>query len=268
MWGLLVGAVWAAADCTPLYEGEMRELVDAQYKVLLVDEIPDVAEHDRLSRQLEARLTCVGFYVGHELWARYLVSVAIREYFRNGDWRRPLTTALRIDPDVEIPVRPGHPLKQFTPPGAPLPGDPLPPDLHLRLDGTEIHTFVPLDATHLLQRPDGDGITTRFVIGPAEIPKELVGKPRPPAAVRRQQRREAIHVWGTAGSATLLVGGGVALGYGLATHAKFVDPSIDTPAEEEALPGLIASGKPATTAGTTLATIGAIGLGVVWAIPW
>ena len=242
----------------------MRELIDAQYKVLLVDEIPDVAEHDRLSRQLEARLTCVGFLVGRELWARYLVSVAIREYFRSGDWHRPLTTALRIDPRVDIPVREGHALRQFQAPPAPLPGEDLPIELHLRLDGSEIDHFVALDATHLLQRPDGDGTMTRFVVGPAEIPRELVGKPRPPEAVRKQRLRHAIHVWGTAGASTLLVAGGASMAVGFSKHAEFV--KRDT--EEEDLPGLLKVGKPATTAGTTLTAIGAVGLGAVWAIPW
>lgn len=264
-WTWVFGAALAAeSDCTLLHEGEMRELIDAQYKVLVVDELPDVAEHDRLSRQLEARLTCVGFLVGRELWARYLVSVAIREYFRNGDWRRPLTTALRIDPDVEIPVREGHALRQFAAPPPPLPGEPLPTELHLRIDGLDASNFVPLDATHLLQRPDGDGIMTRFVVGPAEIPKEIVARPKPPEAVRRQRRRSAIHTWGTVGSTALLAGGATALGVGFAAHSTFVDPRTD----ESELPGLIERGKPATTAGTTLTAAGALGMAAVWVIPW
>lgn len=267
MWiwaGSMVAALAAESDCTLLYEGEMRELIDAQYKVLLVDELPDVAEHDRLSRQLEARLTCVGFLVGRDLWARYLVSVAIREYFRNGDWRRPLTTALRISPSLELPVREGHPLRQFVPPAPPLPGEPLPPELHLRIDGLDATNFVPLDATHLLQRPNGDGIMTRFVIGPAEIPKEIVARPRPPEAVRQQNRRRAVHTWGTVGTTAVLAGGLSSLAVGLGNHAKFV--AENTPESE--LPDLIAKGKPATTAGTVLTTIGVVGLAAVWTVPW
>ena len=34
----------AAEECTPLYEVEMRELIDAQYKVLLVDRNTDWAD--------------------------------------------------------------------------------------------------------------------------------------------------------------------------------------------------------------------------------
>ena len=265
MWVLaLAFAAAGESDCTLLYEGEMRELIDAQYKVLLVDELPDVAEHDRLSRQLEARLTCVGFMVGRELWARYLVSVAIREYFRDGDWRRPLTTALRIAPTVELPVREGHPLRQFVPSGPPLPGEPLPPELHLRIDGRDASNFVPLDATHLLQRPDGDGIMTRFVVGPAEIPKEIVARPRLPEAVRQQNRRRAVHTWGTAGTTAVLVGGLSSLAAGLVVHAEFA--KLDT--DQAELPGLIEQGKPLTTAGTTLTTIGVLGLAAVWTVPW
>lgn len=263
---LLFGALTYAAEsgCPPLYEVEMRELVDAQYQVLLADELPDVAEHDRLSRALEARLPCAGFPVEADLWSRYLVSIAIREYFRGGDWRKPLTTALRIAPDVEIPVREGHPLRSFRPGAAPAPTGPVPDEVRLRKDGVEITEIVPLDATHLLQRPEGDGFLTAVVVGPAEIPREFLSKPSLPEAERDARRRRLVRTWGTVGAGALLAGGAASLAVGYDAHNRFVDP--ETPEEE--LPGLIARGRPAYRVGGVLVGVGATGAAVVWAVPW
>jgi hypothetical protein len=242
----------------------MRELVDAQYEVLLAAEIPDVAEHDRLSRILETRLPCADFEVTPELWSRYLVSVAIREYFRDGDWRKPLTTALRADPNLVLPVREGHPIRAFVPAPEPPREGPLPEGVAIRKDGVPISEKVPLDAVHLLQRHDGDGLHTEVVVGPADIPREFLQKPKLATAVRREKRKKAIHTWGTVGAATLVASGAAGLVVGLDAHRDFVDPA--TPEDE--LPGLIEKGKPAFTSGVVLLSAGATGAAVVWTIPW
>ena len=254
----------AGDTCPPFLEGEMTELVDAQYKVLLDGEKPNVDEHDRLSRLLETRLPCAGFEVSSDLWARYLVGVAVREYYRGGDWRKPLTTALRIAPAIDIPVRAGHPLKQFAPVSAPLPEGPLPADVALFEDGKKITLLAPLDAVHLLQRHNGDGLQTAVVTGPGEIPPEFLDHPKPTSAVRQAALNKAVHTWGTIGAGALVVAGGASLAVGLGVHEKLTDPS--TPESE--FPSLVAKGKPPFEVGAGLVAAGAVGGAVVWVIPW
>ena len=120
--GLLLPSGAKAANCLPLYELEKKKLLGGTYEILHADE-PDLREHAVLIGQIEARLPCADFEVSAPLWSRYLVSIAIREHYQKGDWEEAITTALRMDPEVEMPVGAGHPFRSFDPAPAHPAGD-------------------------------------------------------------------------------------------------------------------------------------------------
>lgn len=252
----------SAGECPALYELEMRQLVDASYAILHADR-PDLSAHAGLSRQLENRLPCAGFQVTEALWSRYLVGVAIREY-PDGDWTTSLTTALRTDPDAEIPVRPDHPMRAWTPAPAPPPQGPLPPHLTIFKDGSRLAYQLPLDAIHLLQRPQEESFETMVVHGPATIPEGWLKPPRLSKSMRQTRRRKAIHVWGTVGAATLLVGGAASLAVGIGAQKSFQDPA--TPDDE--LRKYERRNDKAMPLGAMFLGAGAAGLAATWIVRW
>ena len=252
-----------AGTCESLYQIEMEELVEASQRILQTVP-PDLEEHSRLVRQVEQRLACADFEVPPELWARFLVSVAVRNYFDATDWQKPLTTALRIDPDVDLGVDRQHPILQWEAPPRPASRGELPEGVTLWLDGEELHHVVRLDATHLLQRWDGDELQTAVIWGPGEIPAEFLTRPRLSTSARRSRRQEAVHTWGTVGSGALILAGGALLGGGLAAHQRFADPT--TPQEE--LADLSQQGRGQATAGSALLIGGAATATAVWTIQW
>ncbi len=252
-----------AGECQALYEAEARELIDASYATLQGEE-PDLPEHDRLMRQVATRLACADFEVGATLWARYLVSMAVRNYYGGADWQRPLTTALRIHPDIDLPVRKGHPLRDFEPAPPPTDRGPLPEGVTLRLDGHPLQTYRPLDALHLLQRYSGDDLQTAVVTGPSEIPQAFLTKPRLPSAVRRVKRAKAIHTWGTVGSGALVLTGATLMVVTNRTYKSYSVQHDDASDLEE----LQASGKTTQNLGNGLFIAGATGAALVWTVPW
>ena len=144
---LLTSGIAQAANCLPLYELEMKKLLDGTYEILHADE-PDLREHAVLIGQIEARLPCADFEVTSKLWSRYLVSIAIREHYQKGDWEEAITTALRLDPEVEMPVGAGHPFRTFEPAPAPPSRGALPDGVMLKKDGIALYDNVPLDALY------------------------------------------------------------------------------------------------------------------------
>ena len=260
---LFVSAPAQAANCLPLYELEMKKLLDGTYEILHADE-PDLREHAVLIGQIEARLPCADFEVKPELWSRYLVSIAIREHYQRGNWEEAITTALRLDPQVEMPVGVGHPFRSFDPAPAPPARSPLPDGVVLNKDGLPLYENVPLDALHLLQRTNGEDWETLVIHGPASIPSTWMKPPPPPASVLRARRKKGIHTVGSIASGLALAGGGTALAVGLATRVVYEDPEQpyeDKPAQME----LINTTVPV---GAALLSVGSVGLGVTWAIPW
>ena len=260
---LLFSTTAWAGECQPLYEAEARELIDASYAAL-EGEQPDLAEHDRLMRQIQTRIPCADWEIDAATWQSYLISMAVRNYFGGQDWRSPMTTAVRIDPSVELPVRKGHPLRDFVP--APPPSDrgPLPEGVSLRLDGRPLQAYRKLDSWALLQRWNGDELQTAVVREPGDIPQAFLTKPRLPSAVRRVKRRNAIHTWGSAGGGALLATGLVISGVGLARNSSF--NAEQTPVAD--LPDLEEQGRRSLTSGAVLLGSGAVALSATWTIPW
>lgn len=260
---LCASAPAQAQSCVPLYELEMKKLLDGTYEVLESAD-PDLKEHATLIGQIETRLPCADFEVTPELWSRYLVSIAVREHYQGGDWEEALTTARRLDPDLQLPVREGHPLTLFEPAPEPASRGPLPDGIRMNKDGLPLYDNVPLDALHLLQRSNGEAWETLVVHGPASIPPAWLKPPPPPPSVRRARRKSSVHTIGSIASGVLLAGGGTALAIGLGARGQALDPEspdedrqqqIDT--NNEVMP-------------VALGLLGAAGVGfaVTWAVPW
>ncbi len=260
---LALSSVARAGECEPLYEAEARELIDASYAALEGEE-PDLAEHDRLMRQIQTRIPCADWEIGPTIWQEYLISMAVRNYFGGQDWQSPMATALRIDPKVELPVRQGHPLRDFEP--APPPSDrgPLPEGVTLRLDGRPLLAYRKIDSWALLQRWNGDELQTAVVREPGDIPQDFLTKPRLPSAVRRVKRAKAIHTWGTVGSGALVLTGATLMVVTNRTHGAYTTEHEDASDLEE----LQASGKTTQNLGNGLFIAGLTGAALVWTVPW
>lgn len=188
--------------------------------------------------------------------------MAVRTYYSGGDWQRPLTTALRAEPELELPVRKGHPMRDFEAAPAPPPRSPFDEGVKLYKDGLRLRNYVPLDSVHLLQRYNEDSLITAVLHGPADYPKPFLAPPRPPKEVRDARRREAIHRWGTLGS-SLVVAGGV----GLWASGGLAHRKLQTAPESE-YPELLERGQQHEHLGAALFITRLTTTAVVWTVPW
>ena len=111
---LLASFAWAQQEgCEPLSESELEERINASLDAI---RRADIDAHQNIIRNLEDRLPCMEFVPDPSRWAELLVGIAIVEHASNGDWEPALTTAVHIDPRVDLLVGPTHPFRRWTAP--------------------------------------------------------------------------------------------------------------------------------------------------------
>jgi hypothetical protein len=153
--------VWSLGDAqaNPLDEPSFAAAVQAT-RVLLDQE--DLDGFVAASQELEARLDSLTFVPDAELWAEYLVNVAVVAHYRGEDWQTPLATALALEPGLDRGVGPQHEIASWAPPPAPAPGERVPRGFELYVDGRPAEQLPAPDGLHLVQLhsqrfPEGEG---------------------------------------------------------------------------------------------------------------
>ena len=195
MWWILLAAA-LAQDCD---EGKGPDLETAVAEARAAIYEADADGHDAVIGRVFAQLGCLESVPDPELWAKLLLGHAISSFSTGGDWESPLTTALRIQPDIDRLVGAGHPIASFTPPPPPEQGAEVPEGVRLYVDGERVSHLPAPVGLHLLQLRDGDG--WRNVLAKDEaVPEAWL--------VERSLGREARHPFAVVSAA---VGGGAVL---------------------------------------------------------
>jgi hypothetical protein len=179
MWIDWSSAAEAATTCEPFEESAFRASVfDAQSGI----DRGDVELATGIVDAALRNLPCLDAAVDTSLWADLLVSWAIVEHSRGGDWEGPLSAALRLRKGIDRGVGPGHPIYDYEPAPVGLTGAPVPPSGRLFVDGRPSPVVPPSDGVWLVQRTDGRFWNTRLLADealPAEWAAErVVGPPR------------------------------------------------------------------------------------------
>lgn len=158
LWAALSLAQAAPPECTPLTEADLADRIHASLDAI---HRADLQGHRAIIGDLEQRLPCLDFVPPPERWAELLVGLAIVEHAEGGDWQAPLTTALRIDPEVHLLVGPSHTFRTWeVPEPSTEPGRPVPPGVRIYLDGELVSEVRHDGGLHLAQRRTGDGWNT------------------------------------------------------------------------------------------------------------
>jgi hypothetical protein len=225
-------AAAAPADCEELDATTFRAFVfDAQSAI----DRGDVELTTTIVDSVWVRLPCLDFSPEPTLWADLLVSSSIVEYSRGGDWKAPLSAALRIRKGIDRGVGPGHPIYSFEPPPEPPMGPPVPLNARLLIDGRSSPVLPPDEGLWLVQKTDGRFWNTLLLRDEA-LPEEWVAAPvvGPPRIVAWTRvggtfgvgASESAPDWRTtrfpAGDAG--TGTGFALGGAADVHATFFSP--------------------------------------------
>lgn len=265
LWMLLALTAWSGENCPDFTLLELSELLEEADTVLKTGPMPDLGEHERLTRYVTQRLACASFIIEPEPIRDLCITNALREHYRDSTWRPWMTTARRIDPDYVIPgVHPEHPLQHWEAPRRPAPtGQAVPDGVELWLDGEPLVVVRPLDAYHVIQRRDPAGLTTRFVEGPVPFPEDLLAPAPLSAEAALARRRRHVRLAGTASSVVALVGAGLAWSAASRSYEAWLTTTGDY-----LLPGLQQEVRTRRAVAGTLAGAGLATMTITWTYPW
>lgn len=196
-----------APACAALAEADFRALVlDAQAAI----DRDDAALHEAIVIEVLDRAPCMTFAPPPRLWADYLISLAIVEFGRGGNWEAPLAGALRVRPGVDRFVGPGHPIAEWQAPPAEE-GQPtaVPAGAKVYVDGTAEPIAIPSSPGLRLVQRELDGRWSSAVFsGP--VPAEWLTAPIRGRAVVERWAVASVRVggagwWQTTGWETLYI---------------------------------------------------------------
>jgi hypothetical protein len=149
-----------APACEPLAATEVGREFSAAH--LAIDE-GNFTSFDQIWTRLQPRLSCLTGPVPRDLWAAFLVDLAVAEHGRGGDWQTPLAGALDIDPRVARHLAPDD-VRTWAAPPVPATSTPaVPKGAEYFLDGKPITMIRPMPGMHLIQRKQGDAWSARIV---------------------------------------------------------------------------------------------------------
>jgi hypothetical protein len=270
-WLMFLTAALAGAspDCAeaPLTVSELTALVDEADRAL---DAGDIDAHRAVVDRLQARIDCLEVVPPTALWAELLVGLSLARYAEgNPLWRDPLANALRVQPDFDFgPLPEDHPIRMWTPPGQPPPGDPIPDGVAVYVDGQLQSRFVPAESLYdwTLVQIRGEAGPTNELVHNSQLPRAYVELMTDYEARQqaRRRRRTRIRVGGTAAAVALAAGATAAFALADGEAARLSSPTTAAAAWEthrQRHNQLVVTGAGLATAALTGATL-------TWSLRW
>ena len=155
---LLMGSFARAADCAPLPEAGLRDLVAEAKAAVDRDDLVSFAE---ARRNLFHDLPCLEGPLPVDAWARFLLDEAVVGYALGEGWEAPLGTALTLTdlPRAELPQE----LRDWVAVPRPAVGAGSLAEGAFLLNGRLLDSVPDLTGVHVVQRQEGGLWTTRVL---------------------------------------------------------------------------------------------------------